>query len=157
MGLVSVVAASAVVGLWVAPTPGWWFSLLFSGLAAAALAVLWSGFARSARRSSARAQARARWVEASGDLEQLEGTVALRRASTIEDGTVDSFEVGVETSAGRVFGRWERASARAPMLPASQLPEPGARARVWRIRGAEEDAPLVVEVRNPSAHQEPGS
>ncbi|MDF2667304.1 MAG: hypothetical protein K0R81_3154 [Microbacterium sp.] len=149
MVLVSVLAVPAVVDLWVEPTPGWWFSLLFSVLAAVALAALWWGFAGSMRGSGARAKARERWLEASGDLEQLEGAVAFRRASTIEDGTVDSFELGVETSAGRVRGRWERASAGAPMLPASQLPEPGAPARVWRIRGAEEDAPLIVEVRNP--------
>lgn len=148
MAVVSVLALLGVVNLWSEPTPGWWFSLLFTGLAAAALAALWMGFAGSVRRSGARAQGRTRWAEASGEFEQLEGTVASRRVSTIEDGTVDSFEVWVDTSAGRVGGRWERASAGAPMLPASQLPQPGAPARVWRIRGAEEDAPLVVEVRN---------
>jgi hypothetical protein len=155
MALVSVLAVLAVVDLWSEPTPGWWFCVLFTVLAAVALAALWMGFVGSARRSSARARARARWAEASGELEQLEGTVAFRWVSTIEDGTVDSFELGIETSAGRVRGRWERASAGAPMLPASQLPERGAPARVWRIRGAEEDAPLVVEVRDPSAGQVP--
>ncbi|WDG18182.1 hypothetical protein [Microbacterium sp. Clip185] len=148
MALVSVLILLGAVNLWSEPTPGWWFSLLFTGLAAAALAALWMGFAGSVRRSSARAQARARWADPSGEFEQLEGTVASRRVSTIEDGTVDSFELGVETNAGGVFGRWERTSAGAPMLPASQQPQTGAPARVWRIRGTEEDAPLVVEVRN---------
>lgn len=146
MAFVSVLALLGVVDLWSEPTPGWWFCLLFTVLAAAALAALWMGFAASARRSSARARARARWAEASGEFEQ---TAASRRVSTIEDGTVDSFELGIETSTGRVCGRWERAGAGAPMLPASEIPEPGSRAHVWRIRGAGEDAPLVVEIRDP--------
>lgn len=95
--LASLVGVSVIVPLWVMTTPGWWFSMLFTVLTAALVSVLWLGFAGAVTHSAERERARARWAEAAGRVEQLTGVVVSRTVSTIEDGRVDSFEVGVAT------------------------------------------------------------
>lgn len=148
--LATVVGAGAIVPLWTMATPGWWFSLLFTVLIGALVIVLWLAFAGAVAQSAERVRARARWAEASGRIERLAGTVASRTVSTIEDGGVDRFELGVDTPSGRVSALWERPTARSPMLLQTQVPGVGATARVWRIRDADADGPVVVEVQDPS-------
>lgn len=150
LAVATAVGIAAGVGLWTAATPGWWFPLLFTVLIGGLVAALWFAFAVAVARSADRVRARAQWDGASGRIEQLAGTVASRTVSTIEDGGVDSFELVVDTASGRVRALWERPTARAPMLLQTQVPGVGAVARVWRIRDAGPEAPLVVQVRDPS-------
>jgi len=148
--LATLIGAGSIVPLWTMTTPGWWFSLLFTVVAVVLIGVLWLGFAGAVAQSADRVRARARWAEAAGSIEQLDGTVASRVVSTIEDGTVDSFELRVDTGAGPLRAAWERRTARSPLLLQTQVPGVGARARVWRIRGEHADGPVVIEVRDPS-------
>ncbi len=148
--LVTAAAAGASVALWNAATPGWWFSLLFTVLFGALVVALWIGFLGSVVQSSERVRARARWADAAGRVERLDGVVSARTVSTSEDGGVDGFTLVVDTAEGTVCAKWERLTARSRMLLQSQVPGVGARARVWRIREADDDGPVVVEVLDPS-------
>lgn len=140
----------AIVLLWTEETPGWWFSLLFTVLFTAFVVVLWIAYFAAVARSAERTRARRRWAEAADRVELLDGTVVARTVSTIEDGGVDSFTLVVDTTKGRVCAMWERATSRSRMLLRTQVPEVGARARVWHLRDADGDAPLVIEVCDPS-------
>lgn len=153
--LATVVGAGSAVPLWTMPTPGVWFSLLFTVFIAVVVVVLWAIYIGSLAHSAERVRAHARWRGAAGRIERLDGTVASRTVSTIEDGGVARFELVVDTTAGRVRAAWERATAGAPMLLQTQVPGVGARTRVWRIRDASPDDPLVVEVRDPSVENSP--
>jgi hypothetical protein len=148
--LASVMGAGAIVPLWITPTPGVWFSLLFTVVTAVLVVVLWVGYIGSVVHSAERVRAHARWRGAAGRIERLDGTVLARTVSTIEDGGVDRFELVVGAAGGALAATWERATARAPMLLQTQVPGVGARARIWRIQDADADAPLVIEVRDPS-------
>ncbi|OZB82661.1 MAG: hypothetical protein B7X41_15960 [Microbacterium sp. 14-71-5] len=148
--LATVAGAGAIVLLWTTPTPGLWFSLLFTVLIAALVVVLWVVHVGSLAYSAERVRAHARWRGAAGRIDRLDGTVRARTVSTIEDGGVDRFELVVDTAEGPLLAAWERATARSPMLLQTQVPGVGARARIWRIREAGADAPLVIEVRDPS-------
>jgi len=148
--LATVAGAGAIVPLWTTPTPGLWFSLLFTVLIAVLVVVLWLVYIGSLAHSAERVRAHARWRGAAGRIDRLDGTVRARTVSTIEDGGVDRFELAVDTAEGPVLAAWERATARSPMLLQTQVPGVGARARIWRIIDAGADAPLVIEVRDPS-------
>jgi len=124
--------------------------VLFTVFIAVLVVVLWTVYVGSLVHSAERVRAHARWRRAAGSIERQDGTVRARTVSTIEDGGVDRFELAVDTAAGPLLATWERATARAPMLLQTQVPGVGARARVWRIRDAGADAPLVIEVRDPS-------
>ncbi|OLR91861.1 hypothetical protein BJP25_23785 [Actinokineospora bangkokensis] len=149
--LAAAVGVEAIVLLWTEPTPGWWFSLLFTLVLTALVAALWIAYLGAVAHSAERTRARTRWAEATDRIELLDGTIRTRTASTIEDGGIDSFTLVVTTTRGQVRGRWERPTSRSPMLPQTRLPEVGARARVWRLRDADDDAPVVIEVRVPSS------
>lgn len=148
--LAAAVATGAIVALWMAETPGWWFPLLFTVVFIALVVALWIGFVGAVVQSSERVRARARWADAAGRVERLDGVVSARTVSTIEDGGVDSFILVVDTAEGTVCARWERPTARSRMLLQTEVPGVGARARVWRIREADDDEPVLVEVRDPS-------
>ena len=148
--LASVVAAGSIVPLWTMQTPGVWFSLLFTVFLAGLVVALWGVYAGALTHSAQRVRAHARWREAAGRIERLDGAVRARTVSTIEDGGVARFELIVDTPAGPLAAVWDRPTASAPMLLQSQVPGVGARARVWRIRDAGADDPLVIEVRDPS-------
>lgn len=148
--LASIAGAEMIFSLWTMSTPGWWFSLLFTIVITALVVALWLGYVGSVVQSAERVRARARWADATDRIEQLGGSVAARTVSTIEDGGVDSFTLTIDTPAGLVSAMWERPTARSPMLLQTQVPGVGASARVWRIRDADADAPVVVEVRDPS-------
>jgi hypothetical protein len=148
--LATAVGVSSIIFLWTEQTPGWWFSLLFTVVTAALVIVLWIAFLGSVAQSAERVSARSRWADATGRVEQLDGTVVARTVNTVEDGGVDSFTLVVDTTEGPVTARWERPTARSRMLLQPQVPGIGAQARVWRIRDADADGPVVVEVRDPS-------
>lgn len=148
--LATVVGAGTLIPIWTTPTPGVWFSVLFTVFIAALVLVLWFVFAGALAQSAMRVRALARWRGASGRIERLDGTVVARTVSTIEDGGVDRFELSVETSAGMSAAVWERPTARSRMLLQTQVPGVGAKARVWRIRDAGPEDPLIVEVQDPS-------
>ncbi|MET8854001.1 hypothetical protein [Amycolatopsis sp. NPDC004625] len=152
--LCAAVGVEAIVLLWTEPTPGWWFSLLFTLLFTALVVVLWIAYFTAIARSAERMRARSRWAEAAGSVELLDGTVSARTVSTIEDGGVDSFVLVVDTAKGRVGATWERPTSRSRMLPPTQVPVIGARARVWRLRDAGGDAPVVIEVCYPSLEEQ---
>ncbi|QKV80579.1 hypothetical protein [Amycolatopsis sp. Hca4] len=152
--LCAVGGVEASVLLWTEPTPGWWFSLLFTLVFTALVVVLWIAYFAAVARSAERTRARARWAEATDRIELLEGRVCARTVSTIEDGGVDSFTLVVDTEKGRVCAMWERATSRSPMLFQAQVPGVGARARVWRLQDADGDAPIVIEVRDPSLEEQ---
>ena len=148
--LATVVGAGSIVPLWTMPTPGVWFSVLFTAFIAAVVVVLWLVYIGALAHSASRVRALARWRAAAGRVERLDGTVVARTVSTIEDGGVDRFELTVDTTAGRSSAAWERPTARTRMLLQTQVPGVGASVRVWRIRDAEAEDPLVVEVLDPS-------
>ncbi|EOD66363.1 hypothetical protein [Amycolatopsis vancoresmycina] len=148
------VGVEAIVLLWTEPTPGRWFSLLFTLLFTALVVVLWIAYFAAVARSAERTRARSRWAEATDRVELLDGTVRARTVSTIEDGGVDSFVLVVDTAKGQVCAMWERATSRSPMLLQTQVPGVGARARVWRLQDADGDAPIVIEVRDPSFEEQ---
>ncbi|MGW4523619.1 hypothetical protein [Amycolatopsis sp. NPDC004378] len=148
--LAAAVGVGAIVLLWTEPSPGWWFSLLFTLVFTALVVVLWIAYFAAVARSAERVRARSRWAEANGRVELLDGTVSARTVSTIEDGGVDSFTLIVDTAKGPMCATWERATSRSPMLFQAQVPEAGARARVWRLQDAGGDAPIVIEVCDPS-------
>lgn len=148
--LATVVGAGSIVPLWTMTTPGVWFSLFFTVFIAVLVVVLWAVYIGSLVHSAERVRAHARWLDAAGRIERLDGAVRARTVSTIEDGGVDRFELVVDVAGGALSGTWERATAGTPMLLQTQVPGVGARARIWRIRDADADAPLVIEVRDPS-------
>ncbi|UZF59322.1 hypothetical protein LH935_28485 (plasmid) [Gordonia polyisoprenivorans] len=149
------VGTATVVALWTTPTPGWWFSLLFTSLSIVLVGALWLGYVGAVAQSSERARASHRWAEANGNIVGFDGTVAARTVSVIEDGTIESFTLTVKTLAGQVHAAWERRTGRSPMLLQTQVPGVGARARVWRIVGAEESEPMVIEVQDPTTQHDP--
>lgn len=155
--LATVVGAGTVVPLWTLPTPGVWFSVLFTVFIAVVVVVLWLVYIGALAHSASRARARTRWRAAAGRIERLDGTVVARTVSTIEDGGVDRFELTVDTSQGRSSATWERPTARSRMLLQTQVPGVGASARVWRIRQAGAEDPLVVEILDPSVVASPSA
>lgn len=148
--LATLVGAGTLVPLWTTPTPGVWFSLMFTVFIAALVVVLWLVYVGALAHSGMRVRARDRWRAAAGCIERIDATVAARTVSTIEDGGVDRFELVVHTGAGLASALWERPTSRSPMLLQTQVPGVGATARVWRIRDADPDDPLVVQVLDPS-------
>ena len=148
--LATAVGAGTLIPLWTTPTPGVWFSVLFTAFIAALVVVLWFVFAGALAKSALRVRALACWRQASGRIERVDGTVVARTVSTIEDGGVDRFELAVETATGLSSAVWERPTARSRMLLQTEVPGVGATVRVWRIRGAGPEDPLVVEALDPS-------
>jgi len=150
--LATVVGAGTAVPLWTTPTPGLWFSLLFTVFIAVLVVTLWVAYAGAVAHSAARERARARWRSAAPLIERADGFVVARTVSTIEDGTVESFDLTVEIPPHRLTAAWERPTARSRMLLQTQVPGVGAPVRVWRIREGQDDDPVVVEVQDASVH-----
>lgn len=153
--LVNVVAAvSAALGivlLWREETPGWWFSALFSVLLGALALVLWLAFFGSIAAAREDRAAQEAWAAVREHAVPEPGRVVTRRVGLAEEGTPTSFELDVALASGDVqtaHWRLERASQR--MLQ-TQVPAVGAPARVWR---ASADAPVVIEVADPSRYDD---
>ncbi len=140
-----VLAVALVVVLWTGETPGWWFSLLFTVIIVGLDVALWAAYVASIRNGTEAVAAQARWNAALSSVRMLPGTVTARTVATIEDGTVDAFDLTVD--AGHpVTAAWKRRS-RVGLLQ-TQVPGVGAPVRVWTTAVAGD--PIVVEVLDPS-------
>lgn len=148
--LAAAIVAGGIAALWTWPTPGWWFSALFTVVMAGLVLALLLALVAADIASRDRARAIQRWSESADGFTALTGRVAARTVSTIEDGRVDAFQLAVETENGTMTGGWERAAGASPHLLQTQLPGIGATARVWSVRGRSADWPLVIQVLDPS-------
>ena len=152
--LVLIIAAicciAGIVALWTNPTPGWWFSLLFTVMLAGLCLALWGAYFGAMRSGTDRERAAARWTQTLGDVRARSGVVVARSVGTSEDGSVSQFTLTVRTEDGAtVEGVWRPRTTR-PLLQ-SQVPGVGASARVWSIPAAATTAePLVIEVLDPT-------
>ncbi|MBO9626554.1 MAG: hypothetical protein J7484_09295 [Microbacterium sp.] len=150
--LAAVVCAVLIVTLWTEPTPGWWFSALFSVMIAGLLLAAWAAFIAALRDGGARTIAREQWERAKTTPVATAGLITARQVSTLEDGTVDAFEITVALDdGGYVRSVWHRPSARARGILQPQVPVVGGHVRVWRMPGAPAEWPHVVDVTDPSA------
>jgi hypothetical protein len=149
--IASIGGVAGIIPLWILPTPGWWFSLLFTVMVAGLLLALWFAYTGAIADGRLRAIARQRWADSAGRIQLGMGTVGHRTVSTLEDGRVDTFTLTVRTADGEtVSGEWHRPTARSAGLLQPQLPGVGAEVRVWRITGAPADWPLLIEAVDPS-------
>lgn len=154
LGVLLAIATAAgsfmVILLWVLPTPGWWFSLLFTIIIAGLLLGLCFGYAGALRSGVEREAASARWAATFSAVRPSSGVVVARDVGTSEDGSVSRFDLTVRTEHGAtVTGVWRpRSSNRSLLQP--QVPGVGGRARIWRIDGATDFEPLVIEVLDPT-------
>lgn len=150
LAIAAAVGSFMVILLWVMPTPGWWFSLLFTLIIAGLLLGLCVGYAGALRSGAEREAASARWVATLSAVRPSSGVVVARDVGTTEDGSVSRFEVTVRTEYGTtVTGVWRPRSATRSLLQ-PQVPGVGGRARIWRIEGATDAEPLVIEVLDPT-------
>jgi len=146
----SALAAWGVYILWTHDTPGGWFDLLFTVMLAGLAAALWALRAASIRQAQFERGLQARWRELAPAAAAASGRVAGRDWVLAEDGSVSSFELTVRLDDSEtVSGRWQPATARQSLLQA-QVPGIGAPVRVWRAPQAPADAPLAIEVADPS-------
>ncbi|MBN7138927.1 hypothetical protein A7A76_07395 [Lysobacter enzymogenes] len=136
--------------LWTHATPGWWFDLLFTLMLAGLAAALWALRAASIRQARFERGLQARWRELAPAAVATAGRVVGRDWVLAEDGSVSSFVLTVQAGEGEsVSGLWQPANARQSLLQA-QVPGIGAPVRIWRAPGAPADAPLAIEVADPS-------
>ncbi|SDX73231.1 hypothetical protein SAMN05421681_107170 [Lysobacter enzymogenes] len=146
----SVVAAWGIFILWTHATPGWWFDLLFTLMLAGLAAALWALRAASIRQAQFERGLQARWRELAPAAVAATGRIVGRDWVLAEDGSVSSFVLTVQSSEGDTLSAlWQPANARQSLLQA-QVPGIGAAVRVWRAPGAPADAPLAIEVADPS-------
>ncbi|WP_431279425.1 hypothetical protein [Leifsonia poae] len=149
--IASIGGAAGVVLLWSQPTPGWWFSLIFTVMIGGLLFTLWFAYVGSIADGRLRAVARQRWADGAGRIHLESGTIRQRTVSTLEDGRVDTFTLAVTISdGGTVNAVWHRPTARAAGLLQPQVPSAGAMVRVWRVAGAPAEWPLLIEAVDPS-------
>lgn len=145
----AVLSLYLIVVLWTTPTPGWWFSLLFSIMLVGMTLGFWAGFIVAMQAGAGRERASARWTETVHAVRDSPGVIVSRDVATSDDGSVLRFELTVRTSqASTVTGTWRPRSA-SPRLLQSQVPGVGASARVWRV-GAAADEPAVIEALDPT-------
>lgn len=137
--------------LWTGDTPGWWFNALFTVLLGGLVLALWGGFLAALVDGRTRTLARARWADGASTATALNGTIAARTVSTLEDGQVHAFDVTVVFGTGRATASWKMNTRGSNPLLQSQVPAVGAAARIWRLSGATDDDPLVVDVVDPSS------
>ncbi|WP_206413783.1 hypothetical protein [Lysobacter enzymogenes] len=146
----SALAAWGICILWTHATPGWWFDLLFTLMLAGLAAALWALRAASIRQARFERGLQARWRELAPAAVATAGRVVGRDWVLAEDGSVSSFVLTVQAGEGEsVSGLWQPANARQSLLQA-QVPGIGAPVRIWRAPGAPADAPLAIEVADPS-------
>lgn len=148
--LASALVAWGVYTLWTHATPGWWFDLLFTLMLGGLTAALWALRAASIRQAQFERGLQARWRELAPGAVATAGRVVGRDWVLAEEGSVSSFVLTVQAGAGETLsGLWLPANARQSLLQA-QVPGIGAWVRVWRAPGASADAPLAIEVADPS-------
>lgn len=148
-----------LVILWTHPTPGWWFTVLFTVMIGGLLLALWASYRVALRSGADRQRAAVRWIEIRDAARSSPGVIVNRTVNTSDDGSVSSFELVVRTDPGlTVAGVWrprsvlQSGSVRSLLQP--QVPGVGAVARVWRVAEAE---PLVIEVLDPTVAADAGA
>lgn len=150
VAIAAALGAFMIVLLWVTPTPGWWFSVLFTVMITGLLLGLCVAYIGAVRSGAEREAAAARWVATIGEVRPTSGVVVARDVGTSDDGSVSRFELTVRTEHGTtVTGVWRPRSATRSLLQ-PQVPGVGGRARIWRVDGATDDEPLVIEVLDPT-------
>lgn len=100
MGVLVVAAAVPIVILWTFPTPGWWFSLMFTVVIGMLVVGCWAGFLGSLRRGRSREWAVGRWAELLPAVRPSPGIVLTRDVATREDGAVARFSLTVASRDG---------------------------------------------------------
>lgn len=150
LSVAAILCLASIIALWTNPTPGWWFSLLFTVMLGGLCLALWGAYFGAVRSGADRERAAARWTETLGAVRARSGVVSARSVGTTEDGSVSQFTLTVRTEDGAtVAGVW-RPRTKRPLLQ-SQVPGVGASARVWSVPAAATTAePLVIEVLDPT-------
>lgn len=144
------IAVSLVVVLWTFPTPGWWFSLLFTVMVGGLALGSWAGFIAGLRTGQERERASAAWLERSARARASSGVVVSRETATSESGTVMRFQLTATTEGGAtVRGTW-RPQPGASSLLQPQVPGVGSPVRVWGIEPRSDADPVVIEVLDPT-------
>ena len=147
--LAAALGIAGILMLWTTPTPGWWFSLLFTVMIGGLVVAVWAVFFTALRSGAERERASARWIETFDAVRSAPGVVVERHVNTIEDGTVAAFELTVRTEQGvTVAGTWRPRSTRPLLQP--QVPGVGSSVRVWSIPDAAATDPLVIESLDPT-------
>ncbi len=153
--IAALVAGGAIFLLWTEPTPGAWFSLLFTVMITGLVAALVLAYIGAVRDGRARAEARDLWSTAPKRAVE-HARVISRDVSTQEDGQVGSFEVTVLLDEGtELRGRWSRPKASSRAILQSQVPGIGQPVRVWRMAAGIGDGVHVIDVVDPSAIEQP--
>ncbi|WP_144064262.1 hypothetical protein [Leucobacter sp. OAMLP11] len=135
------------VELWTMPTPGTWFSVLFTVFIAALVAAAWFAFATAFRRARRERDASARWLRELGSVIAEDGRIVDRFVNLGDDGDVAAFEVTVEIAgSAAASAQWEPLAGLRKLLQ-PQLPGVGSRVLVWRAPGSPR---LVVDVLDPT-------
>ncbi|MEJ7650531.1 MAG: hypothetical protein WKF57_16080 [Nakamurella sp.] len=128
MGVLVVAAAVPIVILWTFPTPGWWFSLMFTVVIGMLVVGCWAGFLGSLRRGRSREWAVGRWAELLPAVRPSPGIVLTRDVATREDGAVARFSLTVASRDGsRATGVWQPQFSMRGTLLQSQVPGVGRR------------------------------
>ncbi|UHQ24887.1 hypothetical protein LVB77_09510 [Lysobacter sp. 5GHs7-4] len=146
----SACAAWMIYELWTGETPGWWFDLLFTVMIGGLALALWAILIGSVRQARHEARLRTAWHDIAPTAIAVPARVTDRYWALAEDGAVMTFTLTVQDEDGRtVCGEWHPEHSRGQLLQ-TQVPGIGAAARVWRTADAGADAPLVIEVADPS-------
>ena len=136
--------------LWTDETPGWWFNLIFTVMLGGLALALWAILYGSIQQAKLEARLQAVWRAIGPRAVASGGRVTERRWKLAEEGAVTAFSLVVQISDERpVRGEWHPVDSRAYLLQ-TQVPGVGAEVRVWRAANAAADAPLVIEVADPS-------
>ena len=135
--------------LWVFPTPGLWFSLLFTAFAGGVTIAFWMAFVGSIQTGRERDRVSTQWARAYRDARYSDGTVVRRAITTNESGAVWQFSLTVESDLATFDATWHTRTSPTELLQ-SQVPGVGAAARVWCLDDNADAPPLVVEVLDPT-------
>lgn len=143
-------AAWEIFALWTNETPGWWFNLLITAVTVGLVVVLWAILVGSIRQAKIERDLQAAWHRIGSTAVAEAGQVIDRRWVLAEDGAVASFDLLVRTAGGLTLcGCWRPANSRGCLLQ-SQVPGIGSETRIWRGPQTSADAPLVIEVADPT-------
>ncbi|MFK3781770.1 hypothetical protein [Agrobacterium sp. NPDC089420] len=148
--IASAIAAGAIFALWTSETPGWWFNVLFTVMLSSLAGSLWAILISSIRLASLEHHLQAVWRDIGPTAVATSGRVKERYWALAEDGSVLSFTLVVQGSDRQsICGEWQPVNSREYLLQ-TQVPGIGSEVRIWRVPDAAIDAPLVIEVADPS-------
>lgn len=147
---ISAGAVWALYQLWTEQTPGWWFNLIFTVMIGGLTLALWAILRVSIQQAEHEVRLQAAWRDIGPRAVATAGRVTERHCVLAEGGEVMRFELVVQAAGGALIGgQWQPANARLYLLQ-PQVPGVGAAVRIWRAPDAPDDAPVVIEVADPS-------